>query len=60
MCGNAVVIAEKSRIVALHPQNGSLLWSHPIPSAPVPWGLAVDSDGRAIVTLEDGTILCFG
>jgi len=28
--------------------------------APVPWGVAVDHDGRVIVSLEDGKVLCFG
>ncbi|MCH8120309.1 MAG: PQQ-binding-like beta-propeller repeat protein, partial [Planctomycetes bacterium] len=41
-------------------KDGSVLWSKALPSAPVNWGLAVDSVGRVIVTLEDGQILCFG
>jgi len=54
------VIAKKSEIVALNLKDGSVLWSENVPSAPVSWGLAVDRDGRVIVTLEDGQILCFG
>ena len=60
VCGNAVVVAEKSKIVALNLKNGSLLWSHGLPSPAVSWGLAVDRNGRVVVTLEDGTVLCFG
>ncbi len=60
VCGNAVVVAEKSKIVALNLKNGSLLWSHELPSPAVSWGLAVDRKGRVVVTLEDGTVLCFG
>ena len=58
--GNAVVIAKTSEIVALSLQDGRVLWAQPVPCSPVPWGLAVDRDGRAIVTLEDGQVLCFG
>ncbi len=60
VCSNAVVVAKKSEIVVLNLQDGKMLWSKPLPSAPVPWGLAVDRDGRIIVTLEDGQVLCFG
>ncbi|MCJ7675504.1 MAG: PQQ-binding-like beta-propeller repeat protein [Sedimentisphaerales bacterium] len=60
VCSNAVLVAAKSQIVALNIEDGSVLWSQPVPAAPVPWGLAVDRDGRVIVTLEDGKILCFG
>jgi outer membrane protein assembly factor BamB len=60
VCSNAVVIAEESKIVALKIEDGGLLWSHPLPAAPVEWGLAVSNEGRAIVTLKDGRILCFG
>jgi hypothetical protein len=60
VCHNAVVIAEEKRIVALSMEDGRVLWSAPLPSAPVEWGLAIDKHGRAAVTLRDGTILCFG
>lgn len=60
VCSNGVVIAERSKVVALNMEDGHLLWSHRISSSPVEWGLAVDRDGRAIVALEDGRILCFG
>ena len=60
VCNNAVVVAEKSQIVVLDIQNGKILWSHPLMYSPVPWGLAVGRDGRIIVTLEDGSVRCFG
>jgi len=60
VCRNAVVIAKESEIVAVNLENGKTLWSDTLSSAPVPWGLAVDRNGRAIVTLEDGKVLCFG
>ncbi len=60
VCKNAVVIAMPSEIIALNLQDGGILWTQPLPSSPVPWGLAVDRDGRVVVTLEDGRVLCFG
>jgi len=60
VCSNAVAVAKESEIVALNPKDGRLLWSQPLPSIPVPWGLAVDRDGRVVVSLENGKVLCFG
>ena len=60
VCDNAVVVAEKSQVVALSREDGHLLWSHRVPSRPVDWGLAVARDGCVIVVLGDGQILCFG
>lgn len=60
VCGNAVVVAKDSEIIALSLEDGKVLWQKPLPSPPVQWGIAVDSGGRIIVTLEDGRVLCFG
>jgi len=60
VCRNAVVVACKSEIVALDLQNGKVIWSKAVPSAPVPWGLAIDREGRTLVSLEDGQVLCLG
>lgn len=57
---NAVVVVTHTRIIARNIQDGSVLWTHPLPAAPVPWGLAVDREGRVIVTLRDGQVVCFG
>jgi outer membrane protein assembly factor BamB len=59
-CRNAVVVAADSEVVALDVRDGSVMWRENVPSAPVGWGLAVDREGRVIVTLEDGRVLCFG
>ena len=60
LCKNAVVVATEKEVTALDIQNGSVIWQKPVPSPPVPWGLAVDSNGRVIVTLEGGQVMCFG
>jgi len=51
---NAVVIADASQVTALEFRSGKRLWSQTLPSAPVPWGMAVDGTGRVILTLLDG------
>ena len=60
VCKNAVVMACKSKVIALNLQDGKVLWTEDVSAAPVPWGLAIDRDGRAVVTLEDGQVLCIG
>ncbi len=65
LCKNALVGAVKSSggsaaVGALKLQDSELLWAYDLPCSPIPWGLAVDSEGRVIVTLEDGQVLCFG
>ncbi|MHC4087791.1 MAG: outer membrane protein assembly factor BamB family protein [Planctomycetota bacterium] len=60
VCQNAVVVANRKEIVALDLKDGEVLWSQPVSSPPVPWGLAVDRNGNVIVSLENGQVLCFG
>ncbi|MBL7224166.1 MAG: PQQ-binding-like beta-propeller repeat protein, partial [Candidatus Brocadiae bacterium] len=36
------------------------LWEQALPAAPVRWGIAVDAQGRVVVTLRDGRVVCFG
>jgi hypothetical protein len=57
---NAVVIATPTEVTALALKDGSILWKHALPAAPVPWGLAVNREGKVIVTLEGGRVICFG
>jgi outer membrane protein assembly factor BamB len=47
-------------VVALDLESGNVLWKHPLPSPPVPWAMAVNREGRVVVTLENGLVLCFG
>jgi len=57
---NAVVVAEASRVAALSLEDGRELWAHPLPASPVPWGLALDRAGRAVLTLVDGRVVAIG
>lgn len=56
----AVVVADTSKVVALELVSGKPIWSRALPAAPMPWGMAVDRDGRIIVTLVDGRVLSIG
>lgn len=60
VCKNAVIVATKSEVTALNLADGKPLWTQRLPVSPVLWGLAVDRDGRVIITLENGTVICFG
>ncbi len=57
---DVVLVATQSQVTALGMENGTVLWSHALPAAPVPWGLAVDREGRTIVSLQDGQVVSFG
>jgi outer membrane protein assembly factor BamB len=68
-CANAIIISVKpnsskdyevSHIEAIDIKNGQMLWSRPLISPPLPWGLITDRDGRIIVMCRDGQIMCFG
>ena len=60
VCPNAVVIATPTEIIALSLQDARVLWKQALPAAPVAWGIAVNREGKVIVTLEGGRVLCFG
>ncbi len=47
-------------LVARDPQQGKDLWTQPLPGEPGRWGIAVDAQGRTLVTLRSGEVLCFG
>jgi len=60
VCKNAVVVATKTKVAAVSLNGGEVLWSQPLPFVPVSWGLAVNRNGKIIVVLENGNVLCFG
>lgn len=41
-------------------EDGGPLWTRPLPAAPVRWAIAVDAQGRVIVSLRNGQVVCFG
>ena len=45
-------------IAALNMEDGSMQWIKELPAPVVRWGMAVDSDGRIILALEDGRVIC--
>lgn len=49
----------QAEICALSLTDGKPLWRLPLPGVPTAWGLALDGDGRMIVTLMDGRVLAF-
>jgi outer membrane protein assembly factor BamB len=64
---NAVLVAGSppqgsSSVFAIDINTGESLWKGMLGlhAPPVPWGMALDRDGRIIVTLKDGHIMCFG
>jgi outer membrane protein assembly factor BamB len=57
---NAVIIADASRVAAVEISSGKRLWSQTLPSAPVPWGMAVDRTGRVVLSLVDGQVVSVG
>lgn len=57
--GDPAGASPRPELTALSLADGALLWNQPLPAAPVPWGLAIDRNGRVLVTLQDGGIVCF-
>jgi outer membrane protein assembly factor BamB len=49
----------ESEVRAVRLSDGAVLWTEPLPAAPVAWGLAVDRAARVIVTLIDGQVVAF-
>ena len=47
-------------LAAVSLAGGKVLWKVALPAAPSGWGLAVDKDGRILVSLQDGRAVCFG
>jgi outer membrane protein assembly factor BamB len=65
---NAVLIAGLSRqppdgtpqgqLAAYSLEDGSQMWSHSLSAEPIWWGTAIDADGRVLVSLLDGSVVC--
>jgi len=48
------------QLVAQSTQDDKELWRQALPAEPVRWGTAVDAQGRTLVSLRNGQLLCFG
>ncbi|MBN1418275.1 MAG: PQQ-binding-like beta-propeller repeat protein [Planctomycetes bacterium] len=57
---DAVIVLRGSAVAAYDLEGGKPLWTRALPAPAVVWGLAVDRDGRVIVSLKDGRIICVG
>jgi outer membrane protein assembly factor BamB len=58
--GTGADVKTTAALVALSLADGRMLWRHELPAAPSGWGLARDKDGRLLVSLQDGRVLCYG
>ena len=61
---DCVIVACKqgrnNRLVAFGRDDGAVTWSVDLPEQPVMNRIAVDRDGRILVALCDGSMLCLG
>ena len=61
---NANLLCRKThdgwKLVAQDPGSKKYLWQQPLPAEPVRWAVAVDAQGRIVVALRNGQVLCFG
>jgi len=53
-------LASQWFVSALDPDTGKTIWKRELPSGALAGGLLVDRDGRVVVTLENGGMVCFG
>ncbi len=48
-----------AEMCALDIATGKEVWKQVLPTAIVPWGIAVANDGRIILSCQDGKVLCY-
>ncbi len=58
--GPASLDGEHPQLSAISLKDGTILWQQELPALPVKAGIALDSQGHIVVTLENGQLLCFG
>jgi len=58
--GTGADVKTTGSLAALSLADGKVLWKQALPGAPSGWGLARDKAGRIFVSLQDGSLLCFG
>jgi len=64
---NAVVMTGRARgqtgpcfVAASSKSDGKVVWKIELPAEPALGGLAIDRDGKVLVSLQDGSIVCVG
>ena len=55
---DGLVVLHEASVEGLAP-DGKTMWTAPLPSPPVRWGVALTGDG-IVVTLTDGEVVCLG
>lgn len=50
---------QRGVMAAISLPDGATLWKQELPALPVKAGIALDSQHRIVVTLENGQLLCF-
>ena len=70
LASNAVVAVSQQHVVgnlqgkwvvsAFDLGGGEVVWQQALPGAPIPGGVSIDRDGRVVVVLDDGRIVCLG
>ncbi len=58
--GAAGMVETPRRVAAISHTDGLPLWQHELPGEPVRWGAAIDRNGRVLVALRDGRLICYG
>ena len=56
---NAAVVATHKELLAFDLRDGKQLWKKELPAPPLPWGLALARGGQVLVSLENGSVMCF-
>jgi len=57
--GKGTDVTTTSGVAAISLADGKVLWKQALPSPPVGWGVAIDREGRVLVSLRDGRVVCF-
>ena len=47
-------------VAALDAEAGKMRFQHPFSAEPLPGGLLIEHDGRVVVVMLDGSVLCYG
>lgn len=47
-------------IAVVSPKDGTVIWKRELPGLPSMFGVAIDAQGRILVALQDGRVICLG